>query len=90
MFVAKMSHPEEDVKMRAMVLDAPRSPLRAADLAEPKIPLVLGHQVVAEVVKEERFRPGARVGLPWLGWTCGECRLCRGGRENLCLVTSAS
>jgi len=58
------------------------------DLAEPKLPLVPGHQIVG-VVREvgegaERFSPGDRVGVPWLGWTCGECRYCRGGRENLC------
>jgi len=55
------------------------------DLAEPKLPLVLGHQIVGEVVTSAgRFDPGARVGVPWLGWTCGECRFCRAGRENLC------
>ncbi|HET8564992.1 MAG TPA: zinc-dependent alcohol dehydrogenase family protein [Solirubrobacterales bacterium] len=58
------------------------------DLAEPKLPLVPGHQIVG-VVREagegvERFEPGDRVGVPWLGWTDGECRYCRGGRENLC------
>jgi alcohol dehydrogenase, propanol-preferring len=58
------------------------------DLAEPKLPLVPGHQIVG-VVREvgegvERFAPGDRVGVPWLGWTDGECRYCRGGRENLC------
>jgi propanol-preferring alcohol dehydrogenase len=58
------------------------------DLAEPKLPLVLGHQIVGRVVETgegaERFAAGDRVGVPWLGWTCGECRYCRGGRENLC------
>jgi propanol-preferring alcohol dehydrogenase len=58
------------------------------DLAEPKLPLVMGHQIVGIVraVGEgvERFGPGDRVGVPWLGWTCGECRYCRSGRENLC------
>ncbi|HEX6204689.1 MAG TPA: zinc-dependent alcohol dehydrogenase family protein [Solirubrobacterales bacterium] len=58
------------------------------DLAEPKLPLVMGHQIVG-VVREagegaERFAPGERVGVPWLGWTDGECRYCRSGRENLC------
>lgn len=58
------------------------------DLAEPKLPLVMGHQIVG-VVREagdgaERFAPGDRVGVPWLGWTDGECRYCRSGRENLC------
>ncbi len=55
------------------------------ELAEPKLPLVLGHQIVARVsAGGERFSPGQRVGVPWLGWTCGECRYCRSGRENLC------
>jgi len=93
-----------------MVLDAPRTPLRPADIPEPqpgvgdllvrvtacavcrtdlhivdgelsrpKLPLVIGHQIVGEVVGEDR-----RVGIPWLGWTDGECRYCRAGLENLC------
>jgi alcohol dehydrogenase, propanol-preferring len=58
------------------------------DLNEPKLPLVPGHQIVG-VVREvgegvEGFAPGDRVGVPWLGWTDGECRYCRSGRENLC------
>jgi propanol-preferring alcohol dehydrogenase len=99
-----------------MVLDAPRTALRAAELAgprpgpgevllevaacgicrtdlhvvdgeleRPKLPLVPGHQIVARVIEGgERHAPGARVGVPWLGGTCGECRFCRSGRENLC------
>ena len=103
--------------MRAMVLDAPHTPLRAAELevpepregevlievascgvcrtdlhvvdgelTEPKLPLVPGHQIVGWVRAGggERFADGDRVGVPWLGWTCGECRYCRSGRENLC------
>jgi propanol-preferring alcohol dehydrogenase len=58
------------------------------DLTEPKLPLVPGHQVVGEVVgageATERFAVGTRVGVPWLGWACGECRFCRSERENLC------
>ena len=58
------------------------------DLREPKLPLVVGHQIVGtvEVAGEgaERFAGGQRVGIPWLGWTDGECRYCRSGRENLC------
>jgi propanol-preferring alcohol dehydrogenase len=49
------------------------------ELSQPKLPLVLGHQIVGEVVGEDR-----RVGVPWLGWTDGECRYCRAGLENLC------
>jgi alcohol dehydrogenase, propanol-preferring len=99
-----------------MILDAPGTPLGAADIAapqptagqvrirvhacgvcrtdlhirdgeltEPKLPLVPGHQIVGTVVEgADRFAPGDRVGVPWLGWTDGECRYCVSGRENLC------
>jgi propanol-preferring alcohol dehydrogenase len=104
--------------MRAMVLDAPGTPLRAAELPEPvpgpdqallrvracgicrtdlhlrdgelepgHLPLVLGHQIVGEVLVPDAagtHAVGARVGVPWLGWTCGACRYCHSGRENLC------
>jgi len=103
--------------MRAMVLDEPGRPLRAAELAEPepgpsqvlvrvdacgvcrtdlhvvdgeladpKLPLIVGHQIVGTVEGGggSRFELGERVGVPWLGWTCGVCRYCRSGRENLC------
>lgn len=96
--------------MRAMVLDEPGRPLRAAEvpdpvpspgqvlvrvracgvcrtdlhvvdgeLPEPKLPLIPGHQIAGEIVGS-----GERVGIPWLGWTCGECQYCRAGHENLC------
>ena len=58
------------------------------ELAEPKLPLVLGHEIIGTVVDKaeaaERFAIGDRVGVPWLGWTCGICEYCRGGQENLC------
>jgi propanol-preferring alcohol dehydrogenase len=58
------------------------------DLPDPKLPLVPGHEIVGEVVEPgpgvDRFRAGDRVGVPWLGWTCGECVYCRTDRENLC------
>jgi propanol-preferring alcohol dehydrogenase len=55
------------------------------ELTEPKLPLVPGHQVVGRAVTAgERFAAGDAVGIPWLGWTCGECRYCLSGRENLC------
>jgi len=58
------------------------------ELPEPKLPLVLGHQVVGPVEAlgpgVEDLAVGDRVGGPWLGWTCGECRYCTTGRENLC------
>jgi propanol-preferring alcohol dehydrogenase len=102
--------------MKAMVLDAPGEPLRAAELPspepgpgqvlvavdacgvcrtdlhvvdgelpDPKLPLVPGHQIVGRLVEGgSRFAPGDRIGIPWLGWTDGECRYCLSGRENLC------
>ncbi|PYP29938.1 MAG: alcohol dehydrogenase [Gemmatimonadetes bacterium] len=105
--------------MRAMLLDAPRHSLRAAqiprpepglgqillavqacgvcrtdlhvadgDLPNPKLPLVPGHEIVGTVAglgaDVRGWALGERAGVPWLGWTCGECRYCRTGRENLC------
>jgi alcohol dehydrogenase, propanol-preferring len=105
--------------MRALLLDAPRKPLRLAaldvpkpgpgqvlirvracgvcrtdlhvvdgELTEPVLPLAPGHEIVGVVQARgsgaERFRIGDRVGVPWLGWTCGTCEYCRSGRENLC------
>ncbi len=58
------------------------------ELPEPKLPLVPGHEIVGcvEEIGEgvEKFRIGDRVGIPWLGWTCGECEYCASDRENLC------
>jgi alcohol dehydrogenase, propanol-preferring len=58
------------------------------ELTEPKLPLVPGHEIVGRVEKigdgVAGFRIGDRVGIPWLGWTCGECEYCSSGRENLC------
>src|SRR5690348_13565410 len=58
------------------------------ELAHPKLPLVPGHEIVGIVVETgpevDRFALGDRVGVPWLGWTCGVCPYCRSGRENLC------
>src|SRR4051794_32095111 len=96
--------------MRAMVLEAARTPLRLQELPDPepgagqvllevhacavcrtdlhvvdgelprpKLPLVPGHQAVGT-----NAETGERIGIPWLAWTCGECRYCRSGRENLC------
>ena len=56
------------------------------ELKEPKLPLVIGHQIAGIVEQGAgHFRPGDRVGVPWLGWTDGECRYCTSGRENLCI-----
>ena len=58
------------------------------ELAEPKLPLAPGHEIIGTVVKKgeaaDRFAVGDRVGVPWLGWTCGVCDYCRSGQENLC------
>jgi propanol-preferring alcohol dehydrogenase len=58
------------------------------ELENPKLPLVLGHQIVGSVeavgAGVDAFAEGELVGIPWLGWTDGECRFCRGNRENLC------
>src|SRR5260221_13193215 len=55
------------------------------ELADPKLPLVVGHQIVGHVVKTAGdFVEGERVGVPWLGWTCGVCIYCTTGRENFC------
>jgi len=58
------------------------------ELPHPKLPLIPGHEIVGTVIENgkgaDRFALGDRVGVPWLGWTCGVCDYCRGGRENLC------
>jgi alcohol dehydrogenase, propanol-preferring len=79
-----------EVLVRVQACGVCRTDLHIVDgeLTEPKLPLVPGHQIAGEVVTTgegaERFGPGDRVGIPWLGWTCGECRYCTTGRENLC------
>jgi propanol-preferring alcohol dehydrogenase len=78
------------VLLRVRACGICRTDLHVADgeLPDPKLPLVLGHEIVATVERSGpgagRFRPGDRVGVPWLGWTDGDCRYCRSGRENLC------
>jgi propanol-preferring alcohol dehydrogenase len=61
-----------------------------SELTNPKLPLVPGHEIVGTVLtrgKEvERIAVGQRVGVPWLGWTCGQCGYCTSGRENLCAL----
>lgn len=62
--------------------------VRDGDLRQPKLPLILGHEIVGIVVARganaQRFSLGQRVGVPWLGRTCGRCGYCASGRENLC------
>jgi propanol-preferring alcohol dehydrogenase len=58
------------------------------ELDVPRLPLVPGHQIVGTVLATgpgAELEPGARVGIPWLAWTDGECRYCTSGRENLCV-----
>jgi alcohol dehydrogenase, propanol-preferring len=90
---AQVSQPQPgigQVLVRVHACGVCRTDLHVVDgeLTEPKLPLIPGHQVVGEVVAvgadvEER-RVGERVGVPWLGWTCGICDYCRRGQENLC------
>lgn len=80
----------EQVLIRVRACGVCRTDLHVVDgeLRDPKLPLIPGHQIVGEVVETgeriERFAPGDRVGVPWLGWTCGRCQYCLSGRENLC------
>jgi propanol-preferring alcohol dehydrogenase len=79
-----------DLLLRVRACGVCRTDLHIVDgeLTEPKLPLVPGHEIVARVAvageSVEGFAVGDRVGVPWLGGACGECRYCRGGRENLC------
>jgi len=58
------------------------------ELTQPKLPLIPGHEIVGTVQGKDgnvqRFEIGDRVGIPWLGWSCGECVYCQSGQENLC------
>jgi alcohol dehydrogenase, propanol-preferring len=90
---AEISAPEPgpgQVRIAVDVCGVCRTDLHVIDgeLTEPKLPLVPGHQIIGRTVASgkgaSRFQTGVRVGVPWLGWTCGECRYCASGRENLC------
>ena len=78
------------VLIRVAACGVCRTDLHVVDgeLPGPKLPLVIGHQIVGRVARAgegaERFQPGQRIGVPWLGWTDGDCRFCRRGLENLC------
>ena len=76
-----------EVLVRVAACGVCRTDLHIVDgeLTEPKLPLVPGHQIVGTVIADgERFREGERIGIPWVGKTCGRCRYCLSGRENLC------
>lgn len=81
---------ETQVLIRVGACAVCRTDLHVIDgeLAQPKLPLVLGHEIVGVVAGlgagVTRFTLGERVGVPWLGWTCGVCSFCRSDRENLC------
>ncbi|MGN6732982.1 MAG: alcohol dehydrogenase catalytic domain-containing protein, partial [Candidatus Binatia bacterium] len=80
----------EQVLLRLHACAVCRTDLHVIDgeLPEPKTPLIPGHEIVGSVAAVgaavTRFKIGDRLGVPWLGWTCGECLFCREGQENLC------
>ncbi|MBD3240332.1 MAG: zinc-binding alcohol dehydrogenase family protein [Chitinivibrionales bacterium] len=85
--------PEPDIhqiRIRVTACGVCRTDLHIVDgeLTSPRLPLIPGHQIVGVVEKAgdqvHGLGIGDKVGVPWLGWTCGECRFCRGGKENLC------
>jgi propanol-preferring alcohol dehydrogenase len=81
---------EDQVLIRVTACGVCRTDLHVVDgdLKEPKLPLVPGHEVIGSVVKVgakvHGIAVGDRLGVPWLGWTCGDCSYCQSGRENLC------
>ncbi len=90
---AQLAIPQPDpqqVLLQVAACAVCRTDLHVVDgeLLHPKLPLVPGHEIVGRVAARgaavQRFAVGQRVGVPWLGWTCGDCRYCRTGRENLC------
>jgi alcohol dehydrogenase, propanol-preferring len=75
------------VLVKVLACGVCRTDLHVADgdLTDCRYPVIPGHEIVGRVDKGgRRFAPGDRVGIPWLGWTCGECEYCASGRENLC------
>ncbi|MEA2288801.1 MAG: alcohol dehydrogenase, propanol-preferring [Solirubrobacteraceae bacterium] len=91
-WVADLSEPEPGPGQAVVAVHACgvcRTDLHIADgeLRAPRLPLVPGHQVVGTVLaagEDAELTAGTRVGIPWLAWTCGTCRFCASGRENLC------
>jgi propanol-preferring alcohol dehydrogenase len=78
------------VQLRVLACAVCRTDLHVVDgeLPNPKLPLIIGHEIVGRVTRlgerAGRFALGQRVGVPWLGWACGECFYCLSGQENLC------
>jgi alcohol dehydrogenase, propanol-preferring len=78
------------VLIRVLACAVCRTDLHVIDgeLTKPKLPLIPGHEIVGTVAAlgngVDRFKIGDRVGIPWLGWTCGQCAYCENGQENLC------
>jgi len=86
---AELSPADEDILIKVSACAVCRTDIHIQDAELPGIdyPVVPGHQVVGEVVAAGRnavFAAGQRVGVAWLGWTCGECEYCTSDRENLC------
>jgi propanol-preferring alcohol dehydrogenase len=81
---------DTEVLIRVHACAVCRTDLHVVDgeLPNPRLALIPGHEIVGTVVERGknamRFKPGDRVGVPWLGWTCGACAFCRAGAENLC------
>jgi propanol-preferring alcohol dehydrogenase len=88
--IAKPEPSPEQLLIRITACGVCRTDLHIIDgeLNRPKLPLVMGHEIIGTVVKKglkvERFSIGDRVGVPWLGYTCGKCKYCCSGKENLC------
>jgi alcohol dehydrogenase, propanol-preferring len=88
--VSKPKPGRGQVLVRVSTCAVCRTDLHVVDgeLPDPKLPLILGHQIVGRVEEmgeeNSNFAIGDRVGIPWLGWTDGDCAYCRSGRENLC------
>lgn len=79
-----------DVRIQVRACGVCRTDLHIVDgeLTPPNLPRIPGHEIVGSITavgtEARRYRVGDRVGVPWLGWTCGVCEYCRSGRENLC------
>lgn len=80
----------DQVLIRVLACAVCRTDLHVCDgdLHDPKLPLIPGHEIVGEVVtcgaNVSGLKPGDHVGVPWLGYTCGKCKFCQDGKENLC------